>query len=129
MKKAQKNPAELFAAQALKAQVKKELTENILPYWTSRMCREDGSFHGRIDGTEHLDRTAPLGNIMTARILWTFASAYRILGDEKYLDIALRTKDLLLDKFYDSEFGGTYWALNPDGTPLDTKKQIYAIAI
>lgn len=128
MKKAQKNPAELFAAQALKAQVKKELTENILPYWTSRMCREDGSFHGRIDGTEHIDRTAPLGNIMTARILWTFASAYRILGDEKYLDIALRAKDLLLNKFYDSEFGGTYWALNPNETPLDTKKQIYAIA-
>ena len=33
---------------ALNAQVKKELTENILPYWTTRMCPEDGSFNGRM---------------------------------------------------------------------------------
>lgn len=128
MAKAQKNSAELFAAQALASQLKKELTNNILPYWTSVMIREDGHINGRIDGCGKLDTEAPLGNIMAARMLWTFASAYRILGDRDYLDTALKIKRLLLDKFYDSEFGGTYWSLNPDGSPLDTKKQIYAIA-
>lgn len=124
----EKTPAELFAARALAAQMKKELTENILPYWINNICRPDNGFYGRLDGRENLDTDAPVGNIMTARILWTFASAYRILGNKEYLEMALKARDLLIGKFYDAEFGGTYWSLNPDGTPLDTKKQIYAIA-
>ncbi len=132
MGKGQKTAAELFAAQALAMQVKKELTGNVLPYWMEKMCRPEGGFYGRIDGREVLDASAPVGNIMVARILWTFASAYRLLkgsdGAEAYLDMALRAKKLIINNFYDSEFGGTYWSLNPDGSPLDTKKQIYAIA-
>ncbi len=69
---------------------------------------------------------------MVARVLWTFASAYRLLkgseGAKAYLEMALRAKSLIINNFYDPEFGGTYWSLNPDGTPLDTKKQIYAMA-
>ena len=128
MEKSHKTSAELFAAQALASQVKKELTQNILPYWMQKMCREDEGFYGRIDGNENLDQEAPVGNIMTARMLWTFASAYRVLGNEEYLVTAIKAKNFIINHFYDSEFGGTYWSLNPDGTPLDTKKQIYAIA-
>ena len=128
-----KTPAELFASRALASQVRKELTENILPYWMKKMCNPSGGFHGRISGGENLDTEAPVGGIMTARILWTYASAYRVLGasapdSEAYLNMALRAKRLLIDRFYDTEFGGTYWSLNPDLSPLDTKKQIYAIA-
>ena len=124
----EKTPAELFAARALAAQMKKELTENILPFWMENTCSPDGGFYGRIDGNGNLDREAPVGGIMTARILWTFASAYRILGNKEYLEMALKARDLLIGNFYDSEYGGTYWSLNPDESPLDTKKQIYAIA-
>ena len=123
-----KTSAELLAAQALASQVKKELTENILPYWINKMCKPEGGFYGQINGSEELVADAPVGNIMTARVLWTFASAYRILGNQEYLEMALRAKKLLLEKFVDPEFGGTYWSINADGTPLDTKKQIYAIA-
>lgn len=124
----QKTSAELLAAQALALQVKKDLTENILPYWMEKMCNPEGGFYGGINGKEILQPESPVGNIMTARILWTFASAYRLLGSTEYLDMALRAKDLLINRFYDPEFGGTYWSLNADYTPLDTKKQIYAIA-
>ena len=74
---------------------------------------------------------------MTARVLWTFASAYRVLSAsattpaadlEGYLQMAMRAKRLLLDSFVDPEFGGTYWSLTADFKSLDTKKQIYAIA-
>ena len=128
-----KTSAELFASKALALQVRTELTQNILPYWINRICNPSGGFYGRISGTEEIDREAPVGGIMTARVLWTFASAYRVLGpshpDSKtYLDMAIRAKRLLIDKFYDAEFGGTYWSLTPDFSPLDTKKQIYAIA-
>ena len=128
METTKKTSAELFAAQALASQVKKELTENILPYWMQKMTRTDGGFYGRIDGNENLDPDAPIGNIMTARMLWTFASAYRVLGNEEYLKIAIKAKEFIINHFYDCELGGTYWSLNADGTPLDTKKQIYAIA-
>lgn len=132
MEKPQKTTAELFAAQALASQAKKELTENILPYWTEHMCNPDGGFYGRISGNEETDLSAPVGNIMTARLLWTFSSAYRLFKysaeAEGYLAMATRAKDLIISRFYDPEYGGTYWSLNPDGTPMDTKKQIYAIA-
>ena len=128
MSTTQKTAAELLAAQALAKQLHKELTENILPYWSRRMIRPDGLLLGRIDGNENDDPSAPIGGIMTARMLWTFASAYRLIGDPAYLETAVLAKRMIIDRFFDPEFGGTYWSLNPDGTPLDTKKQIYAIA-
>lgn len=123
-----KTSAELFAAQALAMQVKKELTTDILPYWIKRMNSPEGGFYGRISGEEQTDTGAPLGNIMVARILWTFAAAYRLLGSEEYLEMADKAKTVLISRFFDKEYDGTYWSLHPDGTPLDTKKQIYAIA-
>lgn len=128
METPQKTPAELFAAQALASQVRKELTDNILPYWMQKMTTPEGGFYGRIDGNEQLDPSAPIGNIMTARMLWTFASAYRLLGNKEYLDMAQKAKEFIISRFYDHELGGTYWSLSSDGSPLDTKKQIYAIA-
>ena len=137
MNHTQKTPAEIFASKALASQMRKELTEDILPYWMDKMSNPSGGFFGRIDGGENLDTEAPVGGIMTARVLWTYASAYRLLKDlpgtdktamNQYLDMAVRAKRLLLDHFTDSEFGGTYWSLTADFKPLDTKKQIYAIA-
>ena len=69
--------AELLAAKGLAAEMKRELTDNILAYWMNKMCTPADGFYGRISGTEILDPTAPVGGIMTARILWTFASAPR----------------------------------------------------
>ena len=135
MEKPHKTAAELFAAQALATQLKAELTKNILPYWMGRVPDPDGGMYGRITGDDIVDPSAPIGNIMTARVLWTFASAYRLLKDsgdpasaKQYLEMAVMARNLIINRFYDPEFGGTYWSLNPDQTPLDTKKQIYAIA-
>lgn len=112
-------------------QFKKELysnlTENILPYWIDRMVDPRGGFYGRRDGDDILDPEAPKGAILNARILWSFAAAYRTTGRQEYLDMALRARDYIIGHFYDKEFGGVYWSLNADGTPLDTKKQFYAI--
>lgn len=129
-----KTSAELLAAKALAGQLKKELTGNILPYWMNMIRNQTGSFYGRVDGKDEIDASAPVGSIMTARILWTFASAYRIIEktDEKLskdcLEMAVLAKNILKDKFIDKKFGGVYWALNPDMSPYDTKKQVYAIA-
>ena len=70
---------------------------------------------------------APKGVVLNARILWTFSSAYRLLCKEEYLEMATRAKREIIDHFYDPVYGGVYWSLSEDHTPLDTKKQIYAL--
>ena len=128
MKTNKATSAELFAAQALASQAKKELVTDILPYWEKKMLSPDGGFHGRITGEEKLDSQAPVGAIMTSRIMWTYASAFRLLHNAGYKETALRAKNVIIGNFLDRQNGGIYWSVNPDGTPLDTKKQIYAIA-
>ena len=128
MDKPKYTAAALFAAQALASQAKKELTENILPYWLQKTCKGDTGFHGRISGEEIIDPEAPVGAIMTSRILWTFSNAYRLFRREEYRAMAERARNLIFNNFFDNEQGGTYWSIKPDGSPLDTKKQIYAIA-
>lgn len=105
-----------------------ELTVDILPFWMSRMKDPSGGFYGRMDGKGAIHTHSEKGAILNARILWTFASAYRTLGGRKYLDTAKRAYEYIRDYFVDREFGGIYWSLDADGRPLDTKKQFYAIA-
>lgn len=103
------------------------LTCNILPYWRNEMTDPRGGFYGRRDGNDNLVADAPKGAILNARILWTFSSAYRALGNPDYLESATRARDYIYDYFIDREHGGTFWSVNADGTPDDTKKQFYAI--
>lgn len=112
----------------LKQEMQEVLTANILPYWMNRMVDEQhGGFYGRITGTEELMPQAEKGAILHARILWTYAAAYRLLHRSEYLAMATRAKAYIIDRFLDRDFGGIYWSLNYKGEPLDTKKQIYAI--
>lgn len=111
----------------LKISVYKNLTGNILPYWIDKMRDPKGGFYGRLDGQEILYPDSPKGAVLNARILWTFSRAYRILKNPEYLAMASRAAEYIKDYFLDREYGGVFWSLNSDGSPLDTKKQFYAI--
>ncbi len=111
----------------MKREMTETLTENILPYWMEKMTDPRGGFYGRRDGDDTLDENAPKGAILNSRILWTFSSAYRVLGNPEYLETATRAKREIIDRFYDQEYGGIFWSLDAEGNPLDTKKQFYAI--
>jgi mannobiose 2-epimerase len=78
------------------------------------------------DGT--LRPEAPKGLILNARLLWTFATLYRRLGDERDLDLALRGHEYLEGRFRDREHGGYRWRVDPDGRPLDDSKKVYGQA-
>lgn len=105
------------------------LETNILRFWQERMVDyRQGGFYGRIDGYNVLHPDAEKGAVLNARILWTFAAAARVLNNTPYRILAARAYDYLMQRFIDREQGGVYWSLNADGTPLDTKKQTYAIA-
>lgn len=104
-----------------------DLTDNIMPYWLHKMRDPRGGIYGRRDGNDNLVEDAPKGAILSGRVLWSFSAAYLATGHDEYLEVATEMYRYIADHFVDREFGGVYWSLNADGTPLDTKKQFYAI--
>jgi mannobiose 2-epimerase len=114
--------------QTMKQEMQDVLQDNILRFWLDKMQdHEHGGFYGRIDGNGVLHPDAEKGAILNARILWSFSAAYRVLGNQEYLEAATRAKDYILEHFIDAEYGGVYWSVDYKGQPLDTKKQFYAI--
>ena len=114
--------------QILRQEMRDVLENNILRFWLDKMQdTENGGFYGRMDGHMLLYPEAEKGAILNARILWSFSAAYRVLGNQEYLDAATRAKDYIIEHFVDKEYGGVYWSVDYKGTPLDTKKQFYAI--
>lgn len=113
----------------LAPRLRAELTENILPFWmTHAPDRERGGFHGAISNTLEAFPNAPRSAILCARILWTFSTACRVFGAPEYRQMADYAFDTLTNAFWDKDFGGVYWSLKPDGTPLDPRKHHYAQA-
>lgn len=113
----------------LKQELTEELTNNILYFWETKMKDDTrGGFYGQMMGNNQLVPEAGRGGILNARILWSFSSAARILKSARYLSVAQHAKEYIFKHFFDTENGGTYWMLKADGTPADTKKQIYSQA-
>lgn len=113
----------------LAPRLRAELTENILPFWMNHVPdRERGGFHGAIANDLRIFPEAPRSAILCARILWTFSAAYRVFGAPEYLQMADYAFQTLTGSFWDADFGGVYWSLKPDGTPLDPRKHHYAQA-
>ena len=102
------------------------LTQNILPFWSTRMVdnKSDG-FYGRIDWKDQVFPDADKGGILNARILWTFSSAYRILKDTAYLRLATQAKDYIMSHFIDKQYGGAFRSVKSNGEQSDTRKQTY----
>ena len=122
------NPISRQELDTYKGDVTQEL-KNILEYWMQHTIDEkSGGFVGRIDGMDVVHPEAPKGAVLNSRILWTFSAAYNQTHNGDYLKIADRAFNYLLDYFIDKEWGGVYWAVDYNGAPLDTKKQIYALA-
>ena len=118
----------MMTVKTMRSEMQDVLENNILHFWQTNMVdRENGGFYGRIDGHGTLHPEAEKGAILNARILWTFSSAYRVLGKPEYLEMATRAKDYIIEHFIDPEYGGVYWSVDYKGNPLDTKKQFYAI--
>lgn len=112
-------------ADSLRQEVIHDLTGNILPFWTTHSVDPAGGFYGMLayDGTPRPD--AAKGGVLNARILWTFSSAYRLLGGEEYKTLSDRAQRYFIDHFIDRQYGGVYWSLHANGSPDNTDKQTY----
>ena len=112
----------------IKTKAKSELN-TIINFWKNQTIDDqNGGFIGQIDHQNQPIPHAEKGAVLHARILWTFAAVYAFTKDERDLDMAHRAYDFIDKKFYDEVEGGIFWSLYHDGTPKDTKNQVYAIA-
>jgi mannobiose 2-epimerase len=113
----------------LKEELTLHLREKVLPFWMNRMVdHEHGGFYGWADNNGKINKIAPKAAVMNTRILWTFSAAYRMFQDNKYLEMADRSFQYIIDHFVDNEYGGIYWMLDHQANPIESKKQIYAEA-
>ncbi len=107
----------------------KDLTENLLPWWMEKAVDyENGGFYGSVDCNDQPIKDGTKFITLNARLVWTFASAYRVLGDKKYLEMATRAYKYLIEHFRDKEYGGYYTLLDSKGNVLDDHKFIYGNA-
>ena len=66
----------------MKAEIRKELTEHIIPFWLSLKDEENGGFYGYLSYELELDKKADKGCILNSRILWFFSHVYDFFRKE-----------------------------------------------
>ena len=102
---------------------------SILKWWMEHSIdRTNGGFYGKIDNNNTVIEEAPKGSVLNSRILWTFSAAYHHYKNPSYLQTATRAFEYISNHFIDPVFSGVYWSVDAFGNPLDTKKQVYALA-
>lgn len=128
------------ALRRMRQEIKEELLSHIIPFWRNLRDDEYGGYYGWISYDLELDKRAQKGCILNSRITWFFANAYTayrkgLLTDAECEAAGFSGSDLLAEAKHgyeflrahcvDDKFGGIYWSLKYDGTPLDTTKHTY----
>ena len=109
---------------AMRTRSERDLRE-ILDFFADYSTDPDGGFYGKVGRDLVPVYDAPRALVYVGRMLWTYAAAYRIPKDEKYLKTAYHALDYIEKYFIDPVHGGAYREVNPDGTPHDERKYVY----
>jgi len=119
----------LAAAPRYRERIESDLLTNILPFWLKHAPEgKGGGFVGILGPTLLPQPGSARGALLTSRILWTFASAFRRYRNAEYLRMADYAYADLLNCFHDSLHGGFFWSVRADGSVLHDRKQIYGQA-
>jgi mannobiose 2-epimerase len=108
----------------------KHLTTELLPFWFDR-CKDDenGGFitHFDKDGNDTGEDEKSL--IAQSRTVYTMASAHRAgYSDGRCAEYAKHGVDFLIDKMWDTEYGGFFWTVDSKGNVAIDKKIIYGFS-
>ena len=101
------------------------LKQVILPYWKGLIDREKGGFYGFVDYDLKTVRNADKGVILHSRILYFFARAALVYGEDALMEYADHAYDFLTGNCLDKENGGVYWMMTADGRVQDSTKHTY----
>ena len=105
-----------------------EELNSILDWWGKNMFSDSGKLFGEVNNSNTPVPDAPLGLVMTSRILWTYSASASLKNKKELTTIADKLYRILIDSFLDKEFGGFYWSVDTNGKPFNDKKQVYGIA-
>lgn len=113
----------------LLASIEADLRGNILPFWPRQVVNAaERTFHGELGHELRVNASAERGALLSARILWTYAAAFRTYGDPAHRAMADFARDDLMALHHDARHGGFHWSVHPDGTVKRDRKQVYGQA-
>lgn len=107
------------------SEVKKHLTDDIIPFWKNLRDDEFGGYYGYMGYDLVLDKKAVKGCILNSRILWFFSNAYTLLKDESLLDEARHAYEFMTKYCVDKVNGGIFWSMKYDGQVEEDIKHTY----
>ena len=108
----------------LVTEVRRELTDHIIPFWKGLRDDARGGYIGQVDFDLTRRPEADKGCILNSRILWFFSECYMELKDASLLDEARHAYEMLV-RMTDDVNGGVYWSLRADGSVADATKHTY----
>lgn len=101
----------------------------IARWWMDNTLDTDnGGFVGQVNCDGRRLNLANKGLVLNSRILWFFSELSAFDDRPGYFETAQRAFDYLLERFDDPLFGGAVWEVAADGSLVNGKKQVYALA-
>jgi cellobiose epimerase len=107
------------------------LTENIVPFWYPSTI--DTTYGGYRTGHDSRGQGTGLENkylVNQARLVWFYSRlAQSPYGEPEHIDAARHGYHFLRDYLWDTQYGGFFWEVEPDGrTPVQPAKHMYGQA-
>lgn len=96
---------------------------DLMPLWFEHVTDEEfGAFY--LNLSREWKPIPPWEKVpaMISRQIFSFSTAYLLSGEEKYLKVARKAADYLLEHGWDKKYGGWYESLTQAGAPKDTVK-------
>jgi mannobiose 2-epimerase len=111
------------------SRVRDQLFGHILPFWTGpALDHEQGGWLAWMSNDLSVDRSQSKGLILNSRILWAFSAVYRAQPQRLYQEMAHRAFEVVMQGFWDPQYGGAFWRLDGGGRVLDDSKKTYGQA-
>ncbi|MCK5820784.1 MAG: AGE family epimerase/isomerase [Bacteroidales bacterium] len=111
-------------------EAEKHLTKELLPFWTSRMMDDLGGgyiTHFDKNGIDSGEDEKSL--IAQSRSVYTLSSAHRAgYGNGELAKMAEHGVNFMIDKMWDTEYGGFYWMMDRKGNVKVDKKILYGLS-
>ena len=100
-----------------------------MPFWCGpAVDHEQGGWMAWLSNDLKPDRTQPKGLIVNSRILWAFSAVHQARPEKPFRQMAGRAFDCVMNRFWDTQYGGAFWRLDDTGRVNDDSKKIYGQA-
>ncbi len=91
-----------------------QLTDQVLPFWTSFVVNPDGGMYGAVDANGRAIEGAEQSALMVCRALWSYSSAALTLESSSYIRVAHHIYQTLSRCFQNKKSSnhGVFWAID-----------------